>query len=353
MPTFREDLHLGHKVPTVETDDIVNRAITSDKIALLAIVTDLIADLAVTADKLADGAVTTPKLKNLAVTTSKLADLAVTTSKIANKAVTPEKISADFKSKVILPITDSIDHKYDAITNELYSMIRSLQVGGIALSGKFGNREDIGITQKALTKAIGYLWDKIGEITGEAYMDFVLTVEPVATYSESSVTVNITADSTDSISDFDTIKIYVDDVLVAESHDTATFITSHTISQTAVVKAVGVILGRTITKQAVAVNEAPFFIGSGNVYTDIMNEDCRRTIDGTIEGDYDVTVGNDGDKLFVIIPISTRSMFRRADMNGYEIPFMDSPVVTDEYVVYESVNQYQAGTYNVDIDINS
>ena len=33
MPTFKEDLHLGHKVPLIESDDISDGAITSDKIA--------------------------------------------------------------------------------------------------------------------------------------------------------------------------------------------------------------------------------------------------------------------------------------------------------------------------------
>ena len=92
MPTFREDLHLGHKVTLVDTDDIRNRAITSDKIALQAILTELIADLAVTTAKLADLSVTTPKIAELAVVTSKLADLAVTTAKVAEQAITTQKI---------------------------------------------------------------------------------------------------------------------------------------------------------------------------------------------------------------------------------------------------------------------
>ena len=33
MPTFKEDLHLGHKTPLVQTDDIDQHAITFDKIA--------------------------------------------------------------------------------------------------------------------------------------------------------------------------------------------------------------------------------------------------------------------------------------------------------------------------------
>ena len=95
MPTFREDLHLGHKVPTFDTDDYSDRSVTSEKIALQAIITELLADLAVSTGKLADGAVTTPKLADLAVITSKLADLAVTTAKLANGAVTNPKLAND------------------------------------------------------------------------------------------------------------------------------------------------------------------------------------------------------------------------------------------------------------------
>ena len=121
MPTFREDLHTGHEVPLVETDDILKGAVTTDKIADGAVVedklaygavdTDKIADGAVTTGKIYEGAVTTPKLHDGAVTTQKIedynpesetptgvitdkiADKAVTTSKIADRAVTEDKIS--------------------------------------------------------------------------------------------------------------------------------------------------------------------------------------------------------------------------------------------------------------------
>jgi hypothetical protein len=39
-------------------------------------------------------------------------------------------------------------------------------------------------------------------------------------------------------------------------------------------------------------------------------------------------------------------------MNGYEIP-MAAPIDVDDFVVYKSINTYNAGTYNIDIDINS
>lgn len=391
MPTFREDLHLGHKVPLVESDDIISGAITEDKLgdgsvstraiqdgavttpklADEAVTTPKIADDAVTNPKIADdavssdkigdgevkennigdGEVTTPKIKNGAVTTPKIADGAVTTPKISDKAVTPEKVSDTFKASVVLPPVNEIDNKYKAITDELYDMIRSLQVGGIALSDQLGDREDIGITQKALTKLIGKIWEAI-EDPAHRIFDFTLTVVPQSSYSESSVQVVITADCTGAISNFDSIKIYIDDVLVAESSDVTIFETSQTINETSAVRAEGVIIGKTITKTANVFKEIPFFMGSGSVYTDVINESCRKELEGTLEGDYDVTISNNGDYMFIIIPISTKDEFRRADMNGYEIPLAE-PVVMTDYVVYKSLNTYNAGTYNVDININS
>lgn len=183
-------------------------------------------------------------------------------------------------------------------------------------------------------------------------MDFTLTVVPVTTFSEQAATVNITADCRMAISNFDSIKIYVDNHLVAESGDVEVFTTSHVINETSEIKAVGVILGKTITKNATAVKEIPFFMGSGATYTDVMNLSCLKELDGTLEGDYDVTISHTGDYMFIIIPLSHKNEFRRADMNGYEIPF-EAPVVIQDYVIYKSVNTYQAGTYNVDIDINT
>lgn len=111
MPTFREDLHTGHEVPLVETDDILKGAVTTDKIADGAVIedklaygavdTDKIADGAVTTGKIYEGAVTTPKLHDGAVTTQKIEDYdpesetptGVVTDKIADKAVTTPKIA--------------------------------------------------------------------------------------------------------------------------------------------------------------------------------------------------------------------------------------------------------------------
>ena len=54
MPTFREELHLGRKVPTTDTADIVDGAITEPKLADDAVSTRTIQDGAVTMEKLSE-----------------------------------------------------------------------------------------------------------------------------------------------------------------------------------------------------------------------------------------------------------------------------------------------------------
>lgn len=307
-------------------------------------------------------------LKDKSVKTKHLDDDSVDTRVLKDKAVTPEKRSDNFDNEVIKPyvnavdtkystITNQIDEKYEDITEELYSMVASLQVGGIALSGKFGNRTDIGIHQKALTKALGKLWDEIASITGKTYMDFNLTVQPTFIAKEGVATVTVIADCSEAISDFDSIKFYVNGVLKAESHDVSVYTQSFNIEEDGVynIKAVGVIFGKTITKKKQVTKVLPFFMGSGQTYQEVMVHECQKELIGTLEGDYDVTIKNTGEYMFIVIPISHKDEFRRADMNGLglkvEIPMQAT--VTPDYVVYKSLNTYQAGTYNIDIDINS
>ena len=195
-------------------------------------------------------------------------DAAVDTRTLKDKAVTPEKLNERVKPFIINDldskyddISKSLDEKYSNITNELYDMIASLQVGGIALSGQFGDRTDIGIHQKALTKAIGAILDILGNITHHDYMDFTLTVVPSSIIAEGDARVTVKADCTDAISDFDNIKIYRDGELVAESHDLRVFTTTVTVSgDSTVIRAVGTIMGKTISKEQTVTKLFPFFI---------------------------------------------------------------------------------------------
>lgn len=93
MPTFRDDVKLGGKVPMIKTDDINDQAITTVKIRDGNVTTEKLAEGVVSTDKLSDGAIKTPKIADENVTTEKLAEASVVTSKIADQNVTSEKIA--------------------------------------------------------------------------------------------------------------------------------------------------------------------------------------------------------------------------------------------------------------------
>ena len=81
-------------VRLVDTSDISDGAVTTEKIANASVITDKIADSAVTLAKIAESAVGTTQLVDSAVTQAKIAAAAVGTDQIADSAVTQVKIAA-------------------------------------------------------------------------------------------------------------------------------------------------------------------------------------------------------------------------------------------------------------------
>ena len=93
MPTFRNDVKLGTKVPLIKTDDLDDRCVTEEKLADGCVSADKIAQDAITADKIAVGSIGTEKLADGCVTEEKLADGAVTADKIAVGSIGTEKLA--------------------------------------------------------------------------------------------------------------------------------------------------------------------------------------------------------------------------------------------------------------------
>ena len=110
MPTFRDDIKLGTKVPMMKTDDYNDQSVTKDKIR----------DGNITAEKLTEGAVSTGKLSDGAVSTSKIASRSVTNEKIAYNSVSRAELTPEVRS--------SIDKKADAeqVNNSLYDLEKKL-----------------------------------------------------------------------------------------------------------------------------------------------------------------------------------------------------------------------------------
>lgn len=160
MPTFREDIRLGTKVPQMKTEDYEDASVTTEKIADKAVTSSIlgngavensnIKDSVITNEKLADNSVSNEKIKDKSITNTKLGDNsvdgrnlsnssvenrhignnAVSTSKIASRSVTTEKIAHDSVSKAELTpdVRSSIDKKADAeqVNNSLYDLEKKI-----------------------------------------------------------------------------------------------------------------------------------------------------------------------------------------------------------------------------------
>lgn len=80
-------------IVTIDTAQLVDAAITTNKIATSAVNTDKLADLSVEAAKLADSSVTSTKIANAAVGSAAIATAAIGTAHIANAAITSALIN--------------------------------------------------------------------------------------------------------------------------------------------------------------------------------------------------------------------------------------------------------------------
>ena len=122
MPTFRNDVKLGTKVPLIKTDDLDDRCVTEDKLAEGCVSADKISQDAVTAEKIAAGS----------IGTEKLAEGCVTKEKIADGAVTVEKLSEEY-----LPLKGG--------TIGTGAPTTTLKAGNITLEGVGGNIHKPGV----------------------------------------------------------------------------------------------------------------------------------------------------------------------------------------------------------------
>ena len=112
----------------VDTDNIIDEAVTTEKIAALAIIaekiaagsiiTEKLAALAIIAEKIAVGAIEAEKIATGAITTEKLAALAITAEKIAALTITASQIAANaiIASKILVDYLSAINVNLGEIT---------------------------------------------------------------------------------------------------------------------------------------------------------------------------------------------------------------------------------------------
>ena len=338
MPTFREDLHLGHEVPMIDSDDIKDGAILGRHIADGAIDSNHIKDKAIKNEHIDDGA----------VDSRTIADEAILNRHIGRGEIHADRFAPCVETDWLIPILNAKCRELMKQIMELRQLVTSYTESGIALSNHLGSNTDIGITQKAITDEFVRVWDKLNEITGEPGNGICVKITPDVFISEFDGHVQVTVTSNDRV--FEKVKIFVNDEIAIEKDYTQGFIGELTLSETSVVRTVVQIMGIEYTDIKIVTKLFPFFIGSGQIWQDAETVENAQTYKGHLNGSYDVTVNNDGDKIYVIIPKRLSYQMIRIDMNGFEVP-----VVThehDDLLIYESTNTYTAGRYNLDITCN-
>jgi hypothetical protein len=375
MPTFREDLHLGHKVALLETDDIRDKAVTTEKLDDGAVTTEKIGDNevksrnidtgAVTTEKIGDGevksrniapgAVTNDKLEDECITgdeiegstvkNGKLANNAVSTRNIQSKSVVASKLGDDVVPTIVNPLIR-------LAVEDLQNQIDSLDEHGVALSNKFGLDSHIGISQQRLTDAINNIYHLLEEALDRALLGFTWNVTPTTIFGEWPTTVHITALPTNPEEVFEYLKLTVGGEVVDEIKEpVSSYSFDVDLQQTANIRLDAQVLGTAYYRATDVQHYDSFWLGAGSAYADIMDAAHAINISQGARFAKDITA-EDNDHIIIVMGDTWVPGFIRADMGGVEIPFTSSDVTIDghTYKVLVSENTYSEGTYNIDIN---
>lgn len=237
---------------------------------------------------------------------------------------------------------------------DIKHQIDSMEITGIAVSNQFGSEEHdkhIAPSNYIVTNAFTKIWQKLEDMTGESLQGITMSVTPEYFIGEDGCDIHITANTVETNGIFEQIRFLINgaEIYSAENVDVLEYDTH--IDETSVIRCEAKIMGVWYNRQSIITHYNSFWLGVGTSYTDIMDVEHVIPITNGMRGAYNVNV-NDGDNLFIIIGNSLAQGFIRADMNSIEIPFVESTVEIENetYKVYTSVNTYNAGIYNIDIN---
>lgn len=195
------------------------------------------------------------------------------------------------------------------------------------------------------------IWNKLSDMTGEVLNGISLTVTPSYYIGEDGCTVNITADSSGALGKFEHIAFYANNELIGEDHNVTFYQNTVVITGTTQIRCVATIASIEYEQTKTITHYSSFWLGAGMSYSDVMTNENLIPIADYMRGAYDRTV-DEGDHIIVVVGESLAQGFIRADINGIEIQMAESSVVVDgnNYKVFTSVDTYNAGVYNIDIN---
>lgn len=243
---------------------------------------------------------------------------------------------------------ENLEIYYHRQVEDLYQKLNSILASqrlGVCLSGRLGTSDEVGVTQATLTRVINQIMNRISDMSGTLPDGVEITFTPEYVLSDSTSPITINCDATDGI--FENVKIFCNGELIREENDITQFTHEMEIDKTSEFRVEATLLGMTYITSKVITSYYPFFIGSGTTWEDAVKTENIRQFDGDIDGSYNINIENQGDKMFIVIPVSIKDQLVRADMNGYEIPF--DRVEDTKYVIYTSKNGYRKGVYTINL----
>lgn len=100
----------------------------------------------------------------------------------------------------------------------------------------------------------------------------------------------------------------------------------------------------------------PVYAGAGAAHTDIILDENKQTVRTSVAGTYNVTVANDGDYVWLLVPRGFAAI-KKATLSGFDFP-LETPTVVYiggssaltggiPYSCYRSSNQYAAGNLSI------
>ena len=251
--------------------------------------------------------------------------------------------------KPVLKPTEEMRLWLQDIANKIDSFLES--IGGTAISTQFGNSDVVGVSQRVITEAINRIWDKFDDITGETHRDITMIISPDFFVGD-ECNITMAASATELGGYFDYIEFLVDGQPFEGNHAEAVnnFSCSTVITKECDITCNATILGKVHTLVKHIGHNDSFWIGAGTNYNSIFNNQHAVRLNN-FKGSYDITFAQ-GDNLFIIVPSKHSNTFIRADLNGFEVPMSKQNITIDNenYLVYTSLNVYNSGTYNIDIN---
>lgn len=248
---------------------------------------------------------------------------------------------------------EEMTKKFDNLRLLVETFLQSAATGS-AIANEFGNSIYVGVNQKLLTEAINKVWAKFEDITGEIIQGINMQVSPLYFISEDGHDIHVTANTVETNGIFEKIQFYIDGELIREDLNTEYVEFNHHLdikdTYDYVVMCKAQILGIEYTREKTITRYNEFYIGAGTDYTNIMNLDYSKQLNGTMRHNYNINFA-EGDQLIIVMDANLYEEFIRADLNGAEIELTKETVTVDgkEYVVLTSDN-WNAGTYNIDIN---